>query len=59
VKLGITMPSRTAPFVRLREYAQMADEAGFDSAWTYEVYRNPFSILATSALAQPCSASWW
>ena len=28
----------------------MADEAGFDSVWTYELYRNPFAMLCTSAL---------
>jgi alkanesulfonate monooxygenase SsuD/methylene tetrahydromethanopterin reductase-like flavin-dependent oxidoreductase (luciferase family) len=51
VKLGITMPSRTAPLARIPDYAQMADEAGFESVWTYELYRNPFAMLCTSALA--------
>lgn len=51
MKLGITMPSRTAPLSRIPEYARMADEAGLDSVWTYEVYRNPFAMLCTSALA--------
>ena len=36
---------------RLPEYARWADEAGFDSVWTYEVYRSPFTILSTAALA--------
>jgi probable F420-dependent oxidoreductase len=44
------MPSRTAPLSRIPDYAQMADEAGFDSVWTYELYRNPFAMLCTSAL---------
>ncbi len=35
---------------RIPEYARMADDAGFDAIWTYEVYRNPFVMLATSAL---------
>ena len=51
MKLGITMPSRTAPLARIPQYAQWADDAGFDSVWTYELYRNPFSMLATSALS--------
>lgn len=50
MKLGITMPSRTAPLARIPDYAKMADDAGFESAWTYEVYRNPFVMLATSAM---------
>jgi len=50
LKLGITMPSRTAPLSRIPDYARMADEAGFDSVWTYELYRNPFAMLALSAL---------
>jgi probable F420-dependent oxidoreductase len=45
------MPSRTAPLSRIPDYARMADEAGFDSVWTYELYRNPFAMLCTSALA--------
>jgi probable F420-dependent oxidoreductase len=48
--LGITMPSRTATMERLTDYAEWADEAGFDSVWTYELYRNPFAILSTCAL---------
>jgi alkanesulfonate monooxygenase SsuD/methylene tetrahydromethanopterin reductase-like flavin-dependent oxidoreductase (luciferase family) len=49
-QLGITMPSRTATMERLCDYAEWADEAGFDSVWTYELYRNPFAILSTCAL---------
>jgi probable F420-dependent oxidoreductase len=49
-QLGITMPSRTATMERLTEYAEWADDAGFDSVWTYELYRNPFAILSTCAL---------
>jgi len=45
------MPSRTASLSRIPDYARMADEAGFDSVWTYELYRNPFAMLCTSALA--------
>lgn len=51
MKLGITMPSRTAPLARIPDYARMADDAGFESVWTYELYRNPFAMLCTSAMA--------
>jgi alkanesulfonate monooxygenase SsuD/methylene tetrahydromethanopterin reductase-like flavin-dependent oxidoreductase (luciferase family) len=44
------MPSRTAPLARIPDYARMADEAGLDSAWSYELYRNPFAMLCASAL---------
>src|SRR6185312_4282934 len=50
LKLGITIPSRTAQLSRIPDYARMAGEAGFDSVWTYELYRNPFAMLCTSAL---------
>lgn len=49
MKLGITMPSRTAAMSRIPQYARMAEEAGFESVWTYEVYRSPFAMLAMSA----------
>jgi probable F420-dependent oxidoreductase len=51
MKLGITMPSRIGPMARIPAYARMAQDAGFDTAWTYEVYRNPFAMLATCALS--------
>jgi alkanesulfonate monooxygenase SsuD/methylene tetrahydromethanopterin reductase-like flavin-dependent oxidoreductase (luciferase family) len=49
-RLGITMPTRTAAMHRFPQYAQWADEAGFDSIWDYELYRNPFAMLCTAAL---------
>lgn len=49
-QLGITMPTRTAALDRIPEYARWADEAGLDSVWDYELYRNPFSMLCTCAL---------
>ena len=48
--IGISMPNRTAPLHKIPEYAQLADAAGFDSVWSYELYKNPFSMLCTSAL---------
>lgn len=50
MKLGVTMPTRTAPLARVPEYARLAEQAGLDSAWSWELYRNPLSMLATSAL---------
>ncbi len=49
MQIGITMPSRTVPLARIPEYARIADEAGFKSIWGYELYRNPFVLLALSA----------
>jgi probable F420-dependent oxidoreductase len=50
-RLGITMPTRTAAMSRFPEYARWADDAGFDSVWDYELYRNPFAMLCTAALS--------
>jgi alkanesulfonate monooxygenase SsuD/methylene tetrahydromethanopterin reductase-like flavin-dependent oxidoreductase (luciferase family) len=49
MKLGITMPTRTVALARVPEYARWAEEAGLDSAWDWELYRNPFTMLAMSA----------
>ena len=43
-RLGISMPIINQPFTMLPEMAALADEAGFDSVWDYEFYRNPFTI---------------
>jgi probable F420-dependent oxidoreductase len=51
MKLGITMPSRIGPMDKIPEYARVAEDASFDSVWTYEVYRNPFCMLSTAALS--------
>ena len=50
MRLGITLPSRTGPLGVVTEYARRADAAGFDSIWDYEVYRNPFTMLAGAAV---------
>jgi alkanesulfonate monooxygenase SsuD/methylene tetrahydromethanopterin reductase-like flavin-dependent oxidoreductase (luciferase family) len=54
--IGITMPSRTASLERPPEDARLADEAGFNSVCSYQVDRNPFATLNTSALTT--SAAW-
>jgi hypothetical protein len=51
MKLGVTMPSRTVALARVPQYARLAEQAGLDSVWNWELYRNPFSMLATSAMA--------
>jgi probable F420-dependent oxidoreductase len=49
MQIGITMPTRTGPLGRVSEWARIADEAGFKSIWSYELYRNPFVLLALAA----------
>lgn len=49
MRIGVTMPTRTAPLDRIPEYARLADEAGFASIWSYELYRNPFTLLCLAA----------
>ena len=50
-KLGISLPCINQSYARLPELAGAADEAGFDSVWSYEVHRNPFLINALCARA--------
>jgi probable F420-dependent oxidoreductase len=38
------MPILNQPFEKFPELARLADEAGFDSVWDYEFFRNPFVI---------------
>ena len=49
MKLGVTMPTRTFELGRVAEYARWAEEAGLDAAWDWELYRNPFTMLALAA----------
>lgn len=48
-QLGVTLPSINQAYSSLPELAALADQAGFDSVWNYEVYRNPFAINALCA----------
>jgi alkanesulfonate monooxygenase SsuD/methylene tetrahydromethanopterin reductase-like flavin-dependent oxidoreductase (luciferase family) len=48
-RVGITMPILNQPYAKFPELARLADEAGFDSVWDYEFFRNPFMIHATCA----------
>jgi alkanesulfonate monooxygenase SsuD/methylene tetrahydromethanopterin reductase-like flavin-dependent oxidoreductase (luciferase family) len=45
------MPSRTAPLEDIPRYARRAEDYGLDSVWSYELHRNPFSMLALAASA--------
>jgi alkanesulfonate monooxygenase SsuD/methylene tetrahydromethanopterin reductase-like flavin-dependent oxidoreductase (luciferase family) len=49
MRLGVTMPTRTVGLDRVGRYAQWAEKAGLDSAWDWELYRNPFTMLALCA----------
>jgi alkanesulfonate monooxygenase SsuD/methylene tetrahydromethanopterin reductase-like flavin-dependent oxidoreductase (luciferase family) len=49
-KLGISMPGINQPMHKFAELAQLADQAGFDSVWGYEFYRNAFVMQSQAAL---------
>ncbi|HEY1971219.1 MAG TPA: LLM class flavin-dependent oxidoreductase [Pseudonocardia sp.] len=49
MRLGVTMPARTIELAKVPELARMAEDAGLDSVWAWELYRNPLTMLATSA----------
>jgi alkanesulfonate monooxygenase SsuD/methylene tetrahydromethanopterin reductase-like flavin-dependent oxidoreductase (luciferase family) len=51
MRTGITMPILNQPFMKFPELAGLADEAGFDSIWDYEFFRNPFVIHGICALS--------
>jgi probable F420-dependent oxidoreductase len=48
-RIGISLPMLNQPPHELRELARLADEAGFDSLWDYEFFRNPFVTHALNA----------
>lgn len=50
MRIGVTLPSRTGPIEEIGRKARRAEQAGFQSVWTYEVYRNPFNLLTVAAL---------
>src|SRR5438094_997909 len=51
MRIGVTIPSRTGPITDLGTKARRAEQAGFESVWTYDVYRNPFTLLSVAAAA--------
>lgn len=48
-KLGISLPMLNLPPHTYADLAHLADEAGFDTLWDYEFYRNPFVTHALNA----------
>lgn len=48
-RIGITMPILNQPYAKFPELARLADEAGFDSLWDYEFFRNPFMVHGVCA----------
>jgi probable F420-dependent oxidoreductase len=48
-RIGVTLPSRTAPLGTVADYSELADKAGFASIWTYELYRDPLQMLSNCA----------
>lgn len=50
-RVGVSMPMLNQPYDKYPAFAQLADEAGFDSLWDYEFYRNPFVTHALCARA--------
>jgi probable F420-dependent oxidoreductase len=49
MKLGITMPCLNQPLSEYPLMARAAEDAGLDSAWFCEFYRNPFVVLGACA----------
>ncbi|HEY1967924.1 MAG TPA: LLM class flavin-dependent oxidoreductase, partial [Pseudonocardia sp.] len=48
-KLGVSMPILNQPICEFPSMARAAEDAGFDSVWDYEFYRNPFLMHALNA----------
>jgi alkanesulfonate monooxygenase SsuD/methylene tetrahydromethanopterin reductase-like flavin-dependent oxidoreductase (luciferase family) len=46
---GVTMPGLGRRLEEYPEFARMAEEAGFDSVWNYEFWRNPFTMHIDNA----------
>lgn len=49
VKRGISIPVLNQSYKNIPVLAAAADQAGFDSVWDYEFYRNPFIMHALNA----------
>lgn len=48
-RLGVSMPILNQPYTAFAGMARAAEDAGFDSVWNYEFYRNPFVIHGLTA----------
>lgn len=51
MKIGVTLPSRVGSMANVAALAALADTAGFDAQWSYEVFRNPLLVTATAAMS--------
>ena len=51
MKVGVTLPSRVGSMANVRALAALADAAGFDAQWSYEVFRNPLLVTAAAAMS--------
>ena len=49
MRIGASLPILNQPYDNLPRLAAAAERAGLDSVWSYEFYRNPFTIHALSA----------
>jgi alkanesulfonate monooxygenase SsuD/methylene tetrahydromethanopterin reductase-like flavin-dependent oxidoreductase (luciferase family) len=50
-KIGVSLPMLNQPYEQYAKFAALAEDAGFDSVWDYEFYRNPFITHALNARA--------
>src|SRR5439155_9882175 len=50
-RIGVSLPMLNQPYERYPEFASLAENAGFDSVWDYEFFRNPFITHALNARA--------
>lgn len=50
-RIGVSLPMLNQPYHRYPEFAALAEEAGFDSVWDYEFFRNPFITHGLNAQA--------
>jgi probable F420-dependent oxidoreductase len=48
-KIGVSLPMLNQPYEQYAKFAALAEDAGFDSVWDYEFYRNPFITHALNA----------
>ncbi|WP_236978281.1 LLM class flavin-dependent oxidoreductase [Mycobacterium kiyosense] len=47
----MTLPSRVGSMANVSALAGLADAAGFDAQWSYEVFRNPLLVTAAAAMS--------
>jgi alkanesulfonate monooxygenase SsuD/methylene tetrahydromethanopterin reductase-like flavin-dependent oxidoreductase (luciferase family) len=50
-KIGISLPIYNTALPEIPAMAKQAEDAGFDSAWSYEIYSSPYVALTAAALA--------